>query len=297
MYLKNRIIFFFITLFRFVFYLFPSIFFISVYFVLFSLISFCFRWFRFILFSFRWFRFVSFRFCWFRFASFRFVSFSLISFRFVSFLFRFALYRYPFYLALPVDRWMWWIFSTPLIGINEAMVIIVLCTPYIPWCFTKWPSIIYTEAFRYASHSLETIFTTIFKVYVLYNSYLEIYVTNTNSNEYKLTAIVLDSARHRFFKHVGIKKDEIDKLSFLKLSFANNGLDTINLGNILHHKSDKSTIPPCFKDQSVHIISYTYIRPIATNIFNYKNRVSGSQYRRFQIYLSCLHLCKFSIHT
>ena len=137
MYLKNRIIFFFITLFRFVFYLFPSIFFISVYFVLFSLISFCFRWFRFILFSFRWFRFVSFRFCWFRFASFRFVSFSLISFRFVSFLFRFALYRYPFYLALPVDRWMWWIFSTPLIGINEAMVIIVLCTTYIPWCKYK----------------------------------------------------------------------------------------------------------------------------------------------------------------
>jgi hypothetical protein len=61
LYLKNRIIFFFISLFRFVFYFFPSIFFISVYFVLFSLISFCFRWFRFISFSFRWFRFVSFR--------------------------------------------------------------------------------------------------------------------------------------------------------------------------------------------------------------------------------------------
>ena len=97
MYLKNRIIiFFFISLFRFVFYFFPSIFFISVYFVLsfifflpfssYQSISFCFRWFRwfrFISFSFRWFRFVSFRFCWFRF-----VSFSLISFRFVSFRFR-----------------------------------------------------------------------------------------------------------------------------------------------------------------------------------------------------------------
>jgi hypothetical protein len=39
----------------------------------------------------------------------------------------------------------------------------------------------------------------------------------------------------------------IDKRSFLKLSFANKGLGGINLGNILHHKSDKSKIPPYFK--------------------------------------------------
>jgi hypothetical protein len=35
----------------------------------------------------------------------------------------------------------------------------------------------------------------------------------------------LDIAGHRLFKPVGIKKDEIDKLSFLKLSFANKGLE------------------------------------------------------------------------
>jgi hypothetical protein len=33
----------------------------------------------------------------------------------------------------------------------------------------------------------------------------------------------LDIAGHRPFKPVGIKKDEIDKRSFLKLSFANKG--------------------------------------------------------------------------
>jgi hypothetical protein len=33
-------------------------------------------------------------------------------------------------------------------------------------------------------------------------------VTNPNSNEYKLTAIVLHIAGHRLFKPVGIKKDE-----------------------------------------------------------------------------------------
>ena len=50
----------------------------------------------------------------------------------------------------------------------------------------------------------------------------------------------MDIAVHRLFKPVGTKKDEIDKRSFLKLSFANKGLDVINLGNILHHKSVKS---------------------------------------------------------
>jgi hypothetical protein len=49
-------------------------------------------------------------------------------------------------------------------------------------------------------------------------------VTNPNSKEYKLTTIVLDIAGHRPFKPVGIKKDELDKRSFLKLSFANKGL-------------------------------------------------------------------------
>ena len=63
----------------------------------------------------------------------------------------------------------------------------------------------------------------------------------------QITAIVLDIAGHRLYKPVGIKKDEIDKRSFLKLSFANKGLGGNNLGNILHHKSDKSKIPPYFK--------------------------------------------------
>jgi hypothetical protein len=41
--------------------------------------------------------------------------------------------------------------------------------------------------------------------------------------------IVLDISGHRLYKPVSIKKDEIDKLSYLKLSFANKGLDGINV--------------------------------------------------------------------
>jgi hypothetical protein len=56
-------------------------------------------------------------------------------------------------------------------------------------------------------------------------------VTNPNSNDYKLTAIDLDIAGRRLFKPVGIKKDEIDKRSFLKLSFANKGDHATNVCN------------------------------------------------------------------
>ena len=111
------------------------------------------------------------------------------------------------------------------------------------------------------------------KLHALYNSCLVNNVTNPNSNEYKLTAIVLDIAGHRLFKPVGIKKDEIDKRSFLKLSLSSKDLDGINLGNILHHKSVKSKIPPYFKDQSVPIILYVYTRPIASKFVNYKRVV------------------------
>jgi len=110
------------------------------------------------------------------------------------------------------------------------------------------------------------------KLHALYNSCLVNNVTNPKSNECKLTAIVLDIASHRLFKLVGIKKNEIDKRSFLKLSFANKGLDVINLDNILyHHKSVKSKILPYYKDQFVPIISYVYTRPIASKKFNYKH--------------------------
>jgi hypothetical protein len=106
-------------------------------------------------------------------------------------------------------------------------------------------------------------------------------VTNPNSIEYKLTAIVLDIVGDRLFKPVGIKKDEIDKRSFLKLSFANKGLDGINLDNILHHKFVKFKIPPYSKDQSVLIISYLYTRPIASKKINYKHVLRDLKFQVF----------------
>ena len=108
------------------------------------------------------------------------------------------------------------------------------------------------------------------KLNSLYKYCLEQPITNCNSNQYRLSAIILDIAYHRLFLPVSLKENVTEKRSFLKLSFANKGLDAIHLSNILHQKSVKSKIPPYFKDQSVPIISYTYTTPIATKIFNYK---------------------------
>jgi hypothetical protein len=62
--------------------------------------------------------------------------------------------------------------------------------------------------------------------------------------------------------------DEVDQSSFLRISFANKVIDAFKIGNIFHHKSVKYRSPAYFKDQSVPIISYSYVTPIATKISN-----------------------------
>ena len=177
---------------------------------------------------------------------------------------------YTSYLALTVDRRMWWIFSTPLRKRSHG--------------HRHYTSPIFHDVSRndllpfmqklLGMHHIQSQLCSLplSKLHVLYNSCLVNNVTNPNSNEYKLTEIVLDIAGHRLFKPVGIKKDEIDKRSFLKLSLANKGLDGNTLGNILHHKTVKYKILPYLKDQSVPIVSYAYATAIAsTIILNYKH--------------------------
>lgn len=124
------------------------------------------------------------------------------------------------------------------------------------WCpFTTWPSTTDTEAVEYASHSLETIFTTSF-----YTTFPVQLMFGKQRCKYEFKWIqsysnCLGYWRHILYKPVVIKKDEINKRSFLNLSFANKGLDGINL----------------IKDQFVPMISYAYTMHIATTIFNCKN--------------------------
>ena len=135
-----------------------------------------------------------------------------------------------------------------------------------PLFFTRWPSTTYAETIGYAIHSLETMFATPFKPTSLVQLMFGKPVYKYEFKWIQIAAIALDISGHRRFKPVGIKKDEIDKRFFLRLSFANKGIDATNLCKILLHKSVKSKIPPYFKDQSVPIISYSYTIPIAAKL-------------------------------
>ena len=78
------------------------------------------------------------------------------------------------------------------------------------------------------------------KRHSLYETCLNSLTYDSNSPGYKITSIILDIGRLRLIKPVGIHETESEKSSFLPLFFANEGIDAINLGNILRHKTAKS---------------------------------------------------------
>jgi hypothetical protein len=98
----------------------------------------------------------------------------------------------------------------------------------------------YAETVGYASHSLETIFTNPFKTTYLVQLMFGKPIYKSEFKWIQTYSNRLGYCRSQIVKPVVIKKDDIDKRSFLKLSFANEDLDAINLSIILHHKSVES---------------------------------------------------------
>jgi hypothetical protein len=100
------------------------------------------------------------------------------------------------------------------------------------------------RSWKYPSHSP--------KPHSLYNSCLENHLTVRIQNNTNLQQTAW-YCRSVFSNLLSFKKNEINKRSFLKLSFAKKGLDAINLGNVIHHKSVKYKIPLHFIDQSIRL--------------------------------------------
>jgi hypothetical protein len=73
----------------------------------------------------------------------------------------------------------------------------------------------------------------------------------------------LDIAR---FKPVGIKKDEIDKRSFLRLSFVNTGLDAITLG--ISFITNKSKDDCCKLDLIMKKNTHDFFKLSERNAYN-----------------------------
>ena len=53
---------------------------------------------------------------------------------------------------------------------------------------------------------------------------------------------------------------------------------------ILHHKYVTKSIPPYFKHQSAPKISYSYTRPIASKIFNYKQSLQDWRFTNHDVH-------------
>ena len=94
-----------------------------------------------------------------------------------------------------------------------------------------------------------------------------------SSNEYGLNSIILDIANCRMFLPVKSDFSNVSTDKFLKLKFANKGIDTLNIGNILNHKEVTKHIPAYFKCQATPKISYTYTNSVASKVFNYKQSI------------------------
>ena len=102
------------------------------------------------------------------------------------------------------------------------------------------------------------------------------------SAEYRVTAIILDTAQCRLFRPVRSDLLSTDaKTHLIKLNFSSKGIDAVNLPSILRSKSVTETVPTYFKEKEPSIISYTYTKTIASKIFNFLSTLSGLDYQQF----------------
>ena len=82
-------------------------------------------------------------------------------------------------------------------------------------------------------------------LHVLYESTLTLHFTDVGSPEHRLQGNILDISSNRLFKAVRVDDSiETKNRPFLKIKFANKGIDALNLSNILNQKSVQSNIPP-----------------------------------------------------
>ena len=105
----------------------------------------------------------------------------------------------------------------------------------------------------------------------LYESTLTLHFADVASAEHRLQGIILDISSNRLFKAVRVgEPSETRNRPFLKVKFANKGIDALNLSNMLNQKSVQSKIPQYFQYKESPCISYSYTRSVASKIFNYK---------------------------
>ena len=102
------------------------------------------------------------------------------------------------------------------------------------------------------------------------------------SAEYRVKAIILNTAQYRLFRPVCSDLLSTDaKTHFIKLDFINKGIDAVNLPSILRSKPVTETVPTYFKEKEPPVISCTYTKTIASKIFNFSSTLLDLDYHQF----------------
>ena len=98
-------------------------------------------------------------------------------------------------------------------------------------------------------------------------STLTLHFADAASPEHRLQSIILDISSNRLFNAVSVcDNTDTKNRPFLKIKFANKGIDALNFSNILNQKSVQSNIPPYFQNKESPCISYSYTRSVASKI-------------------------------
>ena len=120
----------------------------------------------------------------------------------------------------------------------------------------------------------------------LHESTLTLHFGDVGSPGHRLQGIILDISSNRLFKAVRVgEPKEARNRPFLKIKFANKGIDALNVSKILNQKSvQKKKIPPYFQFKKSPCISYSYTRSVASKIFNFtKQDCSNSTFKVFHM--------------
>ena len=90
-----------------------------------------------------------------------------------------------------------------------------------------------------------------------------------------MTSIILDISHYRLFKHVNSDVPAGKPKHFTKINFLHEGIDAIDLPQLLRSQSVLDKIPAYFKDKEPPIICYQYTNTVANKLFNFSSTLSN----------------------
>ena len=130
--------------------------------------------------------------------------------------------------------------------------LVQLKTPQLDSSINTFINVIYSIDQPQGVHKIKTtlLSTSLPKLHELQSVALESANYDSESAEYRVTAIVLDTAQYRLFRpvHSDLLSTDV-KTHLIKLDFINKGIDAVNLPSILRIKSVNETMPTYFEEK------------------------------------------------